>query len=582
LNFGCAPFTMTEHDSFPLMKRDVEQLAGQRYDLLIVGAGIYGACVARDAAMRGLNVALLDKGDFGHATSANSLKIIHGGLRYLQEGNLRLARQMARERATWQRIAPHLVGPLPCLLPTGYSPLRRRSLLKAALALHRLITSFNGDSAGDKAPSGRVISRADLARLLPGAMLPQATGATLWYDALMHDSERLLLSVVLSAAAHGAALANYVEVTGILKRAGAVCGVEARDTLNGRTFEVQARLVVNCAGSWAATLPGLATARPHRRRFPYSVALNLVTRQWWPGCALALPGITRPHHRAQTSLPHTWFVVPWRQYSLVGTRHVVLEGPPDTFRCTEEHVAAFLADLNESYPAAQLGLADVYHVHCGFLPSNSPSTGGPVRLLRQGYVYDHAEEEGLDGLITVIGVKYTSARAVAEQAVDVALRKLGLAERPCRSHEEPLFGGATGHFPTFLRAAVNGSPAGTTSETIRRLAHRYGAYYLRILAYGRDEPELLDRVTDSAPVTKAEVVHTVRYEMAVTLADVILRRTGLGAAGMPDPACLRACAELMATELGWDQGQIDCQVEAVYDAYPFLRYGRPRPQGEPA
>jgi glycerol-3-phosphate dehydrogenase len=555
------------------MIRDLSSLAEQRYDLVVVGAGIYGACVAWDAALRGLKVALLEKGDFGHGTSANSLKIIHGGLRYLQDGDVRQARVMARERGAWLRLAPHLVQPLPCLLPTGESLARSRPVVGAALALNRLISAAAGAWPGREPFAGsRLVSRAGVSDLLPGLALPNLTGAALWYDGLMYNSERLLLSFVLSATALGAAAANYVEVTGFLRRGNAIRGVCARDVLSGRAFDVRAPLVVNCAGSWAGSLLARLEGAPGGLRLPLSLAMNLVTRQWWPGYAVAVRGICRADNRGAAGRPHTWFVVPWREYSLVGTRHVPLEGRPEDFRLSEEHIADFLADLNESYPAARLERQDVVHVHYGFLPTIDPAGNGRLKLLRHGQVYDHKAEQGIEGLITLVGVKYTAARLLAEKAVDLAVSRLARLSRPCATESRPLCEGDTGPFSGFMEAAVSGRSAGIPADMIRHLVHNYGTGYGRILAYGEVEPALLNPLSKVTAVTAAEVVHAVRHEMAQTLVDVVRRRTELGAAGLPGPATLRACAAVMAAEKGWNSKQTESEIEAVHAAYsPSLR-----------
>ena len=387
------------------MKRDVKRLAKSNFDVLVIGGGITGACVAWDATLRGLRVALIEKGDFGGATSSNTLKMVHGGLRYWQDANLRLVRKMNRERRTLLRIAPHLVHPLPVLMPTYKGKLRRSKLvLGAAVKLNDLV-GFDRNWGNDPQkilPNGRVLSRAECLELLPGLDEAGVSGGILWYDGQMYNSERLLLSFVLSAAEVGAQVANYVAATGFLQDGGRVTGVAARDELTGAALEIRARLVVNAAGPWVDNLLGRLDPPVLRRKFHLSTAMNLVTRQILPDYAVGLTST-----RAQTlpdgsteSRSHVLFIAPWHGYSLVGTRHAPYDGRVDDDWVTEKAITDFLSEVNQSYPGAALRREDVYQVHAGFLPAIAGGAdSGNVRLAREGQVTDHYAENGVDGLV---------------------------------------------------------------------------------------------------------------------------------------------------------------------------------------
>ncbi|RMF56352.1 MAG: FAD-dependent oxidoreductase, partial [Bacteroidetes bacterium] len=317
------------------MKRDLKALCDRTFDVIVVGGGITGVHVARDAALRGLRVALLEAGDFGSATSSNSLRTVHGGLRYLQDANLRLVRMMVRERRALFRIAPHLVYPLPVLMPTYRDELRyRKPVLGAAVRLNDLL-SFDrnrGVVPSRHLPGGRILSRGDVLRLLPGLEASGLTGAVCWYDGQVYDTERLLLSVLGSAVQRGAVVANYVRVTGLLRRGEQVTGVEAVDTETGAPLSIAGRVVVNAAGPWVDEVIG--STRPARRpRFLRSVAMNLVTRQVVPEVAIGL--------RSRVAWPgggpcreQVLFVAPWKSCSLIGTLHFSAEGRSDHPRVT--------------------------------------------------------------------------------------------------------------------------------------------------------------------------------------------------------------------------------------------------------
>jgi glycerol-3-phosphate dehydrogenase len=561
------------------MNRNLAQLARTEYDVLVIGAGIYGACVAWDAALRGLSVALIDKGDFGHATSANSLKVLHGGLRYLQDGNPRLVRRMIRERTTWMAVAPHLAHPLPCLMPTTTRLTRGRAALRAALLANDLL-GFDRNRLGDpekRLSNGRIVSRDECLRMLPGIAPDGITGGALWHDARMDDSERLLLSFVLAAAGEGADVANYVEAASLLRASArdgeAVRGIVARDTLDGATFDIRARVVVNCAGAWVDAVTGAAGPR----RFVLSTAINLVTRPLFDGHAAGIPAtqIVRGPGGEQTRQPHMLFVVPWQDCSIVGTLHSAAGNPDQPAPEDEQMVEDLLAEINTACPGARMTRDDVRLVHRGFLPMNErPRKDGTVSLVRESRIHDHAGEDGIAGLITVVGVKYTTARATAEQVVDLAVAKLRKPARPCHTERTPVYGGQIEDFDGFLAQAVRSSPRHVPPEAVERLVYRYGSEYHRILEYGRERPEWGQPLSEGAPTLGAEVAHAVRCEMAPKLADVVQRRTGLGGAGVPHEAALAKCADIMGSELGWSAARRDAEMREVRAAFGRAAFGR--------
>ena len=551
------------------MERKLAWLANQEFDLLVVGGGIGGAAIAWDAALRGLSVALVDKGDFGHATSANSLKIIHGGLRYLQDARLPLVRAMTRERMTWLRIAPHLVQPLACLMPAERH--LSRTPLAFRLALRALdLVNLGLAGQGGQLPKGRVLSRAEYSRLVPGSDGgSQLTGGLLWFDAQMWSSERLLWAVVQSAVQAGAVAANYVEARGFLRQGSAVAGIVAEDGLTGCTFDVRAKLVVNSTGAWTdEVLQQLETAR-EVKRYRLSIAMNLVTRQVIPEVAVGLPTVGAANGHGLRRKPVTLFIVPWQGHSLVGTWHQPYEGRPQDFALTPAMIQDHLDEVNAAYPPAALTRRDVRHIHLGFLPRVDGTPGESVRLVREGRVYDHARTDGVPGLMTAVNVKFTTARLLAERTVDLALKKLGEGQRPCRTAVTPLAGGDIEDFEQFSQQALRRRPPAISEETIVRLVRHHGTAYRQILDYSAHMPNWAQPVGSASPVIQAEVIHAVRAEMAVKLSDAVQRRTDVGAAGLPAEDCLEACARLMAGELGWSEARRQAELCEVRAGYPL-------------
>ncbi|MBN1249987.1 MAG: glycerol-3-phosphate dehydrogenase/oxidase [Anaerolineae bacterium] len=558
-------------DKVEPVRRNLEQLENNRYDVLVIGSGIHGACIAWDAALRGLSVALVEKGDFGHATSANTLKIIHGGLRYLQDANLGLVRRMIRERATWMRIAPHLVHPLPCLMPTYSRFGRSKEIMAAALTLNDVISHDRNRHMEPQKhlANGRIISRSECLRQLPGVAAAGITGGALWHDARMHSSERLLLALLLSATKAGAEVANYVEVTGLLGDDTRVTGVRARDLLDDQELEIRAELVINSAGPWVdSVLRSLKSSMASR--FRMSIALNLVTRQIHPTHAVAIPSRYMRRDKQGNLTPRTrlLFVVPWCGYSMVGTSHLPYDGPPGNYQVTEETIEGLIGEINTAYPGAALTRTDVHQVQWGFLPAaKNDFQTETVKLVRQAQIHDHAREDSTRGLISVVGVKYTTARHVAQKVVDMAMTKLGRDTSACRTQTMPVYGGRIDGFDGFLAQAIAGRPAGVDPEIMQHLVYSYGTEHTQILKYLDEEPAWGHTVSAASLVLEAEVIHAVREEMAQTLADVVRRRTDLGAASLPDETSLRRCADLMAAELGWDQARVARELDELGAAY---------------
>jgi glycerol-3-phosphate dehydrogenase len=548
------------------MKRDVGKLADQKFDVLVVGGGIHGAITAWDAALRGLSVALIESGDFGSGTSQNSLKIIHGGLRYLQDGNLSRIRTMTRERTTWMRIAPHLVHPLTCLIPTTRKISRSRFAMGFALMANDIL-SFDRNQLPDPEKDlfdGMIVSPQELSRILPGYDVSTSTGAAVWYDAQIYNSERLLLEFILSAVQAGAEVANYVTAITFIRQDDRVTGVRARDLQTGQLFDIQANVVINCAGAWIDCLLEKAALRS---AYATSVALNVIVDQIWSGVAVGLT--SQPVNGRPSQL---LFIVPWRNKSMIGTCHLPWHQAPNAFRLTEAIIQEFLDQINSAHAALGLSLKDVHRVTWGFLPVDHTDVDRQqVRLTRDGAVIDHQKRDGISGLISILGVKYTTARVVAEQAIDLAINKLGTKARKCQTHITPIRGGKIDDFRAFLRKALAEVPRTINERSTEHLVYTYGSEYHRLVDCMIKQPELARRIDPPLSVTTAEVQQVVRNEMALTLEDVIVRRTELGAAGLPSMAALQNCADIVGREFQWSSERRQQEIDCVAQLYPFRR-----------
>ena len=536
------------------MKRDLATISSTTYDLAVVGGGIYGICAVHEAARRGLTVCLLERGDFVGATSSNSLKVVHGGLRYLQHADLGRMRESIRERARLLRLAPHLVQPLAFVLPTYGYGLRGKAVMRAALLLNDLI-GFDR-SAGvlrdRRLPRGRTIGRREVQAMIPDLDPKGLTGAAVWYDCQVTNTERLALAYLHAAASAGADCANYVEATGVRLHGGQVRGLHARDQLTGDTFEVRARTVLNAAGPWVdqflQSVPAAATVR----RFHPSKAMNLVTRRLYEGHAIGVtvPTAFRDSDALINKGRRLFFVVPWKQYSLIGTRHLPFQGDADAFQITEEDIERFLGEINAACPGAALSRADVLAVLGGMLPEMPRRDSNQVQLVKHSHVCDHAAD-GAAGLMSIVGVKWTTARHTAEQAVDFVEARLRPGAPPSRPPERPLPGGEMDEVARFLAREEALRPAGLSPDAMRHVLETYGTTYPEVLGYVERDASLGGEVAPGCPVIGAEAVYGVEHEMAQHLGDVVLRRTALAAGGHPGRQALCRCAELMGTVLGW-------------------------------
>ncbi|GMR24517.1 MAG: glycerol-3-phosphate dehydrogenase/oxidase [Acidobacteriota bacterium] len=545
--------SVTGYYSMP-MRRNIAALAESEFDLVVIGAGVYGAAIAWDASLRGLSVALIDKADFGSGTSFNNLKTIHGGIRYLQHADFTRIRESVRERRNLMRIAPHLVHPLPFLVPTYRgSVMKSRTAMRVALFVNDLV-SWDRNRIHDRQkhlPAGKTLTRAECLELAPGIESENLTGGVLWHDAQMHNSDRLTLSFVLSAAEEGAVVANFIEATELLRDRTRVAGVRARDVVAGTAgLEIRGKLVVNAAGPWVDRLSGV-----ERRLFHFSKAMNLVTRPVVRDVAVGV--VSRRPHRDRDAVIDTGgrflCLIPWREVTLVGTAHAPYAGAADDLEATEEDICDLLDDVNDAYPQAKLSRGDVRLVHRGLLPMVSGTQNGVGVTLAKSYQLD----DSVDGLLSVVGVKYTTARDVAEKAVDRALALIGKTLPRSRSGDTPVVGGDIESFDELLRNAEGDVP----EDVLRHLVYTYGSRYAELVSGD------CERVSDASPVVVSELRHAVREEMALDLASVVLRRTELGTAGHPGRATLEVCADIMQAELGWSDTRKASELESLETFY---------------
>jgi glycerol-3-phosphate dehydrogenase len=536
------------------MIRTVSSLSARRFDVLVIGGGIHGLAIAYDAAQRGLATALVERGDFGSGSSFNHAKTVHGGLRSLQTGDVVKARFSIGERRALARMAPALVTPLGFMMGTTRKLTRSKTAMRAGFLLDAAIGADRNAGVEPylRLPAGRVLGRDAYEGAFGANARAGVTGAACWSDYQMPESDRLTLAFAQAAAGHGAVLVNYAEATDAVVRDRRLSAVRIVDRLSGETLEVEARVTVNAAG--AACRPWMERfgARP---QFPLLKAMNLVTNRPAGPVALSAP----------TSGGRLLLIMPWRGRMLVGTSHSDQPAAPDDARVFRTELRAFVDEVNSAFPALGLTEREVTLVHRGVVPAVR-NRHGVLGLMGHHRVHDH-EHDGVSGALSVAGVKYTTARGVAEQVVDLVSAKLGAATAPCRTARTRLphwdFGTMASE-----RDLARGEAGGIfDAECASGLVATHGAAWRAVADRCRLGPGLASRLVPDVAVPAAAVLHAIEHEMACTLADVVVRRLPLGAAGHPGDAVVAACGRLMADACGWTAERLRTEIDAVRDFY---------------
>ncbi len=567
------------------MRRALEKFSQESFDVLVIGGGIYGASVARDAALRGLNVGLVEQGDFGNGTSSNSHKIIHGGLRYLQHADFRRMRESIRERSTLMRIAPHLVSPMPFLIPTYHSWFQGKLLMSIALKLNDIIGFDRNDGLSDEKnfPKGRVISKSECLQLCPSLDPEGLTGGALFYDGQVGNPERFILDTLFSASGAGARLMNYAQVKGIIRGPDGLMDIKVQDSITQNIIGIRSRIVVNCAGPWVDKILNECTPSGPSSDTPLLKAMVLVTRSLSKSVAVGVPGkFQYKDEEAIIKKGHRYFfITPWRNRSLIGTFQRPYDGKVEDCEVTDRDINELLAEVNLALPGANLVREDVYFVNRGLLPRSGPDQkNGEVQVVKHWQIHDHSKENGVDGLISVVGVKWTTARDVAEKVTDLVLKKLGKLPVRSQTASLPIFGGDIVGGNQLFRSAKTEVEQEVDAEVLQHLVQTYGSNFKDLLSYGHERRTWLERVCQEVPVIKGEVIHAIRKEMAQKLEDVIFRRTDLGTAGYPGDDCLRTCAMIMGSELGWSSSHMEEEIKSVKNVYANRRVFQWRPLQE--
>jgi glycerol-3-phosphate dehydrogenase len=524
-------------------------LDGTTVDAIVIGGGMAGAGVARDLALRGASVALFEKGDFASGTSSKSSKLIHGGLRYLELMDFRLVRESLREKKTLERLAPHLVRPLPFLVPVYRGGTRGLVTVRIGMWLYDLLTP------GKSRDRSRVMRPVEALSLEPAIASEDLRGAGYYVDDLLLFPERLCLENVLSAVRHGARAYNYCAVEEVTRGPRGADGVRVRDLLTGGTGAVKAPVIVNCAGPWVDRLREMAGVAEKRPRI-------LRTTK---GIHCLLPRLTERAVYLPTEDDRMIFVIPWRDFSLVGTTDTDFDGDPDRLWATRDEVTYLLAAVTKALPDPRVTLDNVAYTYAGVRPLSFAGEASASRVSRQHKVIP----EGPDGrFLSVTGTKLTCFRSLAEDVGDRVMRAHGRAA-PSRTGQLGLDGldEEVAKVEARVRMDVSGEVAATGlgAPVLEMLIETYGRGYTRVLELARKLPDGMERLCPENPEIVAQLHHAATDEMAVSLQDLLLRRTGIGQSPCRGLDCAPAIGARMAEVLGWSGRRLDAELDAYHE-----------------
>ena len=614
-----------------------EQLADDRFDLLVIGAGINGAGIARDAAMRGLRVLLLDKGDIASGTTSWSSRLIHGGLRYLEYGEVGLVRESLHERETLLHIAAHLVRPLPLMIPIYESDRRGKGLVRLGMIGYDVL------STGKSLERHRMLSPEAALGRASGLETDGLTGAALYYDGQVEYAERLAVENAVDAVDHGATVLTYCRVDELTMDGNRVTGAVFTDLLASTRHRVQASVTVNVTGPWVdatlghETTPEIPVSAAARSDAPSgngaaATAANPAAERddasGQPASGTGTGADTEPERESVVAAGQRFlrgflaqfrsggiggerliggtkgshiivapfdgapqdalyveahsdgrpfFIIPWNDLFLIGTTDVRYEGDLDRVVASDAEIAYLIAETNRVLPSAALTGGSVLYTYSGIRPLPYQGGGAAGAITRRHLVLDH--EPDAHGLISIVGGKLTTFRELAEQTVDLVYAKLDRPNEPCRTAREPLPGSRL-QGTAITRDDLPGFAESfgrlfpeLADRTVAHLIRTYGTQAVAIATLAREDSALVTVIDDDHGAIAAEIVYAVQREGAQRLTDILLRRTMLGYGPANAIGTDERAARVAGATLGWDADRRAAEVAGYRD---FISRYRPR------
>ncbi len=547
------------------MKRSIPTNDQDPVDLLIVGGGIYGAAMAYYASLNSLNVALLEKDDFCSHTSANSQKVIHGGLRYLQSLDIKRVLESIRERQRFYKLFPHLIQPLPCVLPVSGFAMKSREAMGVAFWLYRLLQKMvcRGEFSAHLDKNPRMISVAEILAMFPHLQIEKLRGGALWYDGLCVEPERVVMGLLKSAAGRGAAIANYAKLTKI-GRVDGILTATVKDTLLGGTTLIKARKIALCTGPWLKDTFGLGSLPEELDKLSLISGVNIITEPLTEsGASIAL----KPRKPDKGGL---MFVLPWKKYSIAGTVWEDGGETPSQSLAGDETKNRLQNGVHRSYPISGKAAPSIMKSHFGYVPGNSDETKEPADRILGHYKFIDREKSGKTDLLQVVGVKFTTV-------FDVSLKALA-ALFPERQLRETV--------------SADELPVGSSDKSTEQILAALEAKYTPVLlpetliwlfgVLGSELPRILEEYVFHENQKKSDLISHdtvlrglsrffIEEEMVVSLVDLIQRRLYSDTAPTLNENDLNSMASEMALLLNWSSEELEQEIKKAGNCVGFSR-----------
>lgn len=527
--------------------RDLAKIQSETYDLVIIGGGINGAGVARDAALRGLKTILIEKGDFAGGTSSWSTRLIHGGLRYLEYFEFPLVREALKEREVLLQTAPHLVHPLLLTIPVYHDRSRPYWKIWAGMLLYDM---FSYDKT---LPMHRMLPHKIFRQLFRSLDKTNLVGGSQYYDAQVPLAERLCLENVISAQANGAKVLNYAAVTALNRTEQRITHLSCEDKLTGEQFTVNltaSGLVINTSGPWVDQVCSLGKAQPigETRKIGGTKGSHIIVNPF-----LGAPGTSLYVEAKSDGRP--FFIIPWLGKYLIGTTDIPFKGNLEQIKADNSEIDYLITETNNIIPNASLTRDSIVFTYSGVRPLPYEAGKKPGSITRKHILFDH-KPEGVNNFISLIGGKLTTYRHVGEEIVNLVFQKMNLPFKPCLTDKLPLPGCILPDDPLIKQTIAQYQPT-IEPQTIDYLFSVYGAKAPAVLELTQQQPELAQTISPHLPDLKAQIVYAVKAEFAETIIDIARRRTTLAMNGHYGCDLLPVMTQTLQQYCAWSQTKCD-------------------------
>lgn len=525
------------------------------FDVIVIGGGINGTGIARDAAERGLSVLMVEKDDFGAGTTAYSSRLIHGGLRYLEHLEFGLVLESLSERKRLLQNAPHLVRPLPFGIPIYKENKRPTWFIECGMILYDILARLTGKAL---VPFHRLYGKEAFLKKFPGVNAENLRGGFLYFDAQAALPERICVENAIAAKNHGAKVLNHAKVIDVLKENQQAAGIRLEDLETGEQHNAYGKVIINAAGPWVDSVLQL-TEPAIPRKIGGTKGTHIIVDRFEGGPNRALYVEARQDGRP-------FFIIPWQKdYYLIGTTDTRYDGNLDKVVPTDDEIDYLLAETGNVFPDAGLTREKVLFSYAGVRPLLNEEGKKPGEVTRSHVIWDHGQNEGLQNVVSIIGGKITTFRNLAEETVDYVVQQFNLkTSQDCTTQNTPLPGGQGIDNINGYKQRELGSAAekyGVSTTVVDHLIDVYGSAYSNVLALTEENPAWKNPLAAGLPDIQAQVIYAVRHELARTSADVLMRRTGTALRENVGLSAIETTARLIGRELDWEEAQIQQDIQ---------------------